>query len=152
MKRTASCELQGLSPAFSAAIPARAVRAMYSFAFVDTVQRGSAFRQPYAGSALRRWQRQGLSPVNRCGCEAHRKANRRQFVATVIHGRHVVLRGFRMSDVGFRVIAHCGESFQPPAIHPEILLWYEGTKLEYLNQESYYLDPLYYRLSPANHS
>ena len=28
--------------------------------------------------------------------------------------------------------------------------WYEGTKLEYLNRESYYLDLLYYRLCPVN--
>src|SRR5882672_11199820 len=71
MKRTASCDLQGSSPTFSAAIPARAVRVMYSFAFVDTVQRRSAFRQPYAGAALRRWQPQGLSPVNPRGHKAH---------------------------------------------------------------------------------
>src|SRR5258708_34249494 len=105
MKRTASCELQGLSPAFSAAIPASAVRAMYSFALVDTVQRGSAFRQPYAGSTLRRWQRQGLSQVNRratrlSGRQIGANLSQRKSV-----GAMMSITGFRMPDFGLRGIA-----------------------------------------------
>lgn|SRR5215510_1099735 len=65
MKRTASCDLQGSSPTFSAAIPAKAVRMMYSFAFVDTVQRRSAFRQPYAGNALGTGNRKVYLQVDR---------------------------------------------------------------------------------------
>ncbi len=64
-------------------------------------------------------------------------------------------------DFGFRVIAHrclaakLATVRSPPEIRnpkSEILSWYEGTKLDYLNRESYYLDLLYYRLCPVNTS
>src|SRR6266852_3706295 len=85
MKRMASCDLQGSSPIFSAVIPASAVRMMYSFAFVDTVQRivhsGSHRppRLPAQATARFIWK----SPARHQG----------QFVATAISRRHVVHLG-----------------------------------------------------------
>src|SRR5258708_17309387 len=113
MKRTASCELQGLSPAFRAAIPGSVVRAMYSFALVDTVQRGSAFRQPYAGSTLRRWQRQGLSQVNRRATRLSGRPIGDNLSQRKSVGDMLSITGFRMSDFGFRVIGRRSGGFRP---------------------------------------
>src|SRR5437660_4623891 len=103
MNRTVSCELQGSSPTFSAAIPPRAVRIMYSFAFVDTVRAvvhsGSHTRLQLSDAR----QLQGLSQVNGRATRLSGTLTGDNLSPPEIGRRQVVLGGFRISDFGFRV-------------------------------------------------